>query len=260
MTASGGTGSGLDEHPVEVAAHEGRGRPLRPLHELGFVAAGFGCYLLVRWSTLGRTDEAMENAGEVLGLEERLGLDWEHSIQSTTYAVAPWIGHAATHFYVWAYFPVLVAVALWLYARRPDAYRTLRTALLASGVVGLAVYALYPCAPPWMSDDRFRDTVSHASLDAFARPGGIMNEVGAMPSFHVAWLTLAAVVVLSVSRVGIVRALCVAVPLVMFFAVVATGNHWLLDIPAGLALAAWGLLVATRGRAARHHEPPGGDG
>lgn len=259
MTTSGGPGAGVDEQPVVVAPAV-RGRQLRPLHELGFVAAGFCCYLLVRWSTLGRTDEAMENAAEVLGLEERLGLDWEHGIQSATYALVPWLGHAATHFYVWAYFPVLVAVALWLYPRHPDAYRRLRTALLASGVVGLAVYALYPCAPPWMSDDRFTDTVTHASLDAFARPGGIMNEVGAMPSFHVGWLTLAALVVFSVAGGWVVRALCVTFPLVMFFAVVATGNHWMLDIPAGLALAGLGLLVATRGPAARHHEAAGGGG
>jgi hypothetical protein len=44
----------------------------------------------------------------------------------------------------------------------------------------------------------------------------------------------------------------------MSVAVVVTGNHWVLDVPAGLALAAFGLLVAVRipaahPPAAHHH-------
>lgn len=230
------------------------------------MAAGLGGYLLVRWYTAGRTEEAVANAREVLALEQALSLDVEHAVQTATFASAPWLGHLATHFYVWGYLPVVVAATLWLYARHRDSYRTLRTALLVSGSVGLLVYALYPCAPPWISDDRFSDSVGAASLDAFARPAWIMNELGAMPSFHCAWLTLVAVVVFRAARSRLVRVLCVVWPTFMYFAVVATGNHWLLDLPAGLALAAVGLLVAVgppatvRMPAARHPDVRAGPG
>src|SRR5512141_938328 len=90
------------------------GRDLSPLLELGFVALGLVGYLLVRWYTLGRTDEAVANARQVLALEEALGFDREYAVQAATYASAPWLGHAATQFYVWGYFPVLVATATWL--------------------------------------------------------------------------------------------------------------------------------------------------
>lgn len=222
-----------------------------PLVELGYVALGFAGYLLVRWYTLDRTDEAVANAREVLAVERATGLDVEHTVQSTASESAPWLVDAANHVYVWGYLPVLVAAAVWLYLRHRDAYGTLRTALLASGAVGLLVYALYPCAPPWITDDRFSDTVSSASLEAFARPAGIMNELGAMPSFHCAWLTLGAVVVFRATGSRMLRAVCVALPLAMFVAVVVTGNHWVLDIPAGLALTALGLVVALRMPVAR---------
>ena len=227
------------------------------LPELALAAAGFAGYLLVRWATLDRTPDAVANARDVLALEEALGLDREHAIQVATFTSTPWLGHAATHVYVWGYLPVLVAATVWLYVRHRDAYRTLRTALVVSGVLGLFVYAFYPVAPPWISDDRFTDTVSEASLEAFARPAGIMNELGAIPSFHCGWLTVAAVVVWSATRSSFVRVLCVVYPALMFVAVVVTGNHWIIDVPAGVALAAAGVVVATRlatrpGAAARH--------
>ena len=226
--------------------------PDRPIVELGFVALGFTGYLLVGWATADRTAEAVANAREVLALEQSLGIDVEHAAQAATSGAAPWLASLFAGVYVFGYIPVVVAGTLWLYLRHRDSYRTLRTALLASGAVGLLVYALFPCAPPWMTDARFSDTVSTASLQAFARPPGIMNEVGAMPSFHCAWLTLAACVVFTATRSAVVRGLCVVLPLAMFVAVVVTGNHWVLDVPAGLALAAFGLLVAARMPAAHH--------
>ena len=44
----------------------------------------------------------------------------------------------------------------------------------------------------------------------------------------------------------LVRAWCVVHPLLMCWVVVATGNHWVLDLPAGVAIAVLGLWVADR--------------
>ena len=242
---------------TQPAAPGGGRRHRLPLVELGLAAGGLVAYLVVRSATAGRTADAVAHAGDVLALEARLGLDVEHGVQAATYRSAPWLGDALTWFYVWGYFPALLAAATWLYLRRPDAFGRLRVALVASGVVGLAVYALYPCAPPWLTDDRFADTVAGASLEAVARPGLVMNELGALPSFHVGWLALVAVVVAVTTTSPAVRAACVLYPALMAAAVVVTGNHWVLDIPAGLALTAVGLLAARWWSAARHHSPPG---
>lgn len=213
------------------------------LTELGFVAVGLACYLLVGWYTRDSTDQAISNARDVLALQQTLGIDWEHAIQDATLAV-PWLAVFCTHFYVWGYLPVVVGTTAWMYVRHPESYPFLRNALLASGVVGLTVYALYPCAPPWIVGG-FTDTVTNESLDFAARPLGITNKLGAIPSFHCGWLILIGVVVFRATTSWLLRVLCVLHPAMMCFAVVATGNHWLLDIPAGAALAAVGLLVAT---------------
>ncbi len=212
------------------------------LPELGFVAVGLLLYLAVGRHTSHLTDEAIANAERVLRLERALGIDWEHAIQDAALAV-PGLAAFSTHFYVWGYLPVMVGTTVWMYVRHPESYPRLRNALLASGAVGLVVYALFPCAPPWIVGG-FTDTVTTHSLTFAARPLGITNHLGAVPSFHCGWLILLGVVVYAATTSRVLRVLCVAVPLVMCLVVVATGNHWVLDIPAGAALAAVGLGAA----------------
>ena len=213
------------------------------LKEAGFLVVGLLAYLAGRWYTLDSTEQAVANAHDILALQRTLGLDWEHRVQDATEAV-PWLSSFAAHFYVWGYFPVLVATLVWLYARHPEGYRALRNGALTSGAVGFLVQAVYPVAPPRLSDRGFTDTLT-GTLDALARPLGVSNHLAAVPSFHVGWLILAAVVVWRVSDSVTVRVAWVLLPLVMSYVVVATGNHWVPDIPAGAALAAVALAGAA---------------
>lgn len=216
-----------------------RGVPL----ELGFVLAAVVGNALVRWSTLDDEAEAVANAHDVLALQRALGLDWEHAVQDATLAV-PWLDAFTQWIYVWGYFPVLVSALVGLYVFRPRTYPLFRNALLASGAVGLLGYALYPTAPPRLTDLGYVDTMASGPLDSAARPVGLANEFGAMPSFHVGWLALAGYVVYRVTRSALLRVLCVLVPALMAYAVLATGNHWVLDLPAGVVVALLGLLGA----------------
>lgn len=215
------------------------------LLELGLVSVALAVNLLVRWYTLDLTGPAATHARDVFALEKWLGVDWEHAVQRATLAV-PGLGEVLTHVYVWGYLPVLFGSMVWLYARDWPSYRTLRNALLAAGVVGMFVYAFYPCAPPWIAGRGFTDTVAQAGwLTSAARPEGVANHIGALPSFHITYLILPAVVLFRSTRSRVVRVLCVLHPALMAYAIIATGNHWVLDIPAGLALAGFGLLVAA---------------
>jgi membrane-associated phospholipid phosphatase len=214
------------------------------LTELGLAAIAFLSYLAVGRYTVDRTAQAVANAHDVLRLERLLGLDWEHAVQDVTSAVPGW-SHVVTQFYVWGYFPTLVPVVVWMYLRHREGYRPLRNALAASGVIGLVVYAVYPCAPPWIGGTGYTDTVAQGPFYDVARPGGgITNHLGAIPSFHVGWVILVAIAVHRVARSRALRGVAIAWPVLMAYAVVATGNHWVLDIPAGAALAATGLLAA----------------
>ena len=220
--------------------------PRGVLVELGLVGVALACNLLVRWYTLDDLDTAVAHARDLVHLQRTLGLDWEHPVQDATLGV-PWLSQLCSWFYVWGYFPAVLAALVGLYVARPAAYALLRNALLLSGAVGLFFYAFYPCAPPRLAGLGYTDTVlTSDGLNAAARPHGLANEIAAIPSFHMAWLIVAAVVVFSATTSSWLRTLCVVVPSFMAWTVVATGNHWVLDVPAGALLAAVGLYGARR--------------
>ena len=229
-------------NPEHVAARDGwRG----VLVELGFVAAALAVNQLVRWYTRDDLDVALANARDVLALQQELHLDWEVAAQDLATSV-PGLSTVAAHIYVWAYLPVVLGTMLWLYAFHRPHYRQLRTGLLASGAVGALGYAFYPCAPPRLAGLGYADTVADTSaLEAVARPF-IANEIAAIPSFHVAWLLLAVLALASTITVRWVRWLLLSLPVVMSFAILTTGNHWVLDIPAGLLVFLVGLVAGRR--------------
>jgi hypothetical protein len=215
------------------------------LVELGVVAVALAANLTVRWLTLDDVGVAVSHAHDVLALEQAWHLDWEHAAQDAVRS-QPWLGTIGAWFYVWGYLPVVVLALVVLFVLRPADYARLRNALLSGGVVGLAVYLLYPLAPPRLTDLGYADPVASSVVEASARPVGIANEIAAMPSFHVGYLVVVAVVVWRLTDSTLLRAWCVLHPLLMCWVVVATGNHWVLDLPAGVAIALLGLWVADR--------------
>ncbi len=126
----------------------------------------------------------------------------------------------------------------------------------------MLAYALYPTAPPRLTGLGYADPVAGGLLGDAARPTGVADELAAMPSFHVGWLLLVSLVVAGVVRTSAARRVVLALPGLMAVAIVATGNHWVLDVPPGVLLALGGLAVArrraTRGREAQITEH-GGD-
>ena len=226
------------------------------LIELGVVGVALLVNVLVRWLTLDDVDVALAHAHSLLALQERLHLDWEHATQDAVESV-PWLGSVASWFYVWGYLPVVALALVVLFVRAPRDYARLRNALLAAGIVGLPVYVLYPLAPPRLTDLGYSDTVASSLVEDAARPVGIANEIAAMPSFHVGYLVIVCAVVWGLARSPWVRAWCVLHPLAMCWVVLATGNHWVLDLPAGMLLAAVGLAVAAwvEARAQQDVEP-----
>jgi hypothetical protein len=220
-----------------------------PALELGFVAIALALNLVVRWYTVDDLDVAVRNAHDVLAAEQALHLDWEHAVQDVTLAV-PGLATLSSWYYVAGYFPLVLGTLVWLYLRDlrdprgGDAYRLLRNALLASGAIGLIGYAFYPTAPPRLTHVGLSDPLAATRFGDAARPAGIANEIAAIPSFHVGWLLLAMLVAASVVHNIVLRVLLLAQPLLMSYVIVATANHWVLDIPAGVAIALVGWYVA----------------
>ena len=66
-----------------------------------------------------------------------------------------------------------------------------------------------------------------------------------MPSLHFGWNLLVGIMVWRVSRAPAIRALAVLMVVAMGLAVVATANHYVIDVAAGAAVALTGLAAAT---------------
>jgi membrane-associated phospholipid phosphatase len=183
---------------------------------------------------------AAANARAVLAVEAALDLDVERAIQSSPLGRGR-LGAALAVFYAAAYWPfVVVGTAVTAWRDRP-AFRLTRNALLVSGAVGLIVIAAFPVAPPRLLDG-YDDHVGRlAVLGSVAHPDGLFNPYAAMPSFHVAWMVVVALGL----RNQIGRPWRWAPPALMALAVVTTGNHYVLDVAAGIVLASLAWLLAT---------------
>ena len=114
-------------------------------------------------------------------------------------------------------------------------------------VIGLIGYVLLPTAPPRMFPDfGFDDTLS--SFGELNHGSGIIefaaNPYAAMPSLHAADALIVGIVLFSVCRTRIAKALWLLWPAWVWFSVMATGNHFWLDVVAGVVVASVaGVLV-----------------
>lgn len=200
----------------------------------------------VRELTEGSSQTAVENARRILELQRDLGLAWEEPAQVLVLG-RPLLVDLANWTYIWGHWPVIAVAAIALFALRRDRYRLLRNAVLISALIGFLFFALVPAAPPRLADVGLVDTITRWS-DSYRtlQPPKLTNQYAAMPSLHFGWNLLVGLVLFGTTRSLAVRVFAVGMPATMAFAVVATGNHWVLDVVAGGVVVTVGLLMATR--------------
>jgi membrane-associated phospholipid phosphatase len=192
-----------------------------------------------------RQQLALGHAMGVLRLERALHLDPELALNRW---LTPHHTLAAvlSYYYDNAHFVVTLGLLGWLWWRRADIYRPLRNTLVLINVIGLAVFWLYPVAPPRMLPG-FSDVVAASHTFGSWHTGALAsaaNQLAAMPSLHLAWAGWCVMAVWRLSARTWVRGLALLYPCITGVAVMATGNHYLLDVLAGLATAALAALLA----------------
>lgn len=145
---------------------------------------------------------------------------------------------AADHWH----WPLLIGSGVLLFQLSRPHYFDLRNVCVLSGAIGLIVFGLFPVAPPRLAAVGLRDTITlYADTYRTVLPPSFVNEYAAMPSFHAGWNLLLGIALWRASRHLAVRAFALLMPAAMAFAVMATGNHFLLDVVAGAAI----ILVAV---------------
>ena len=142
------------------------------------VVLAFLVYFIIRGAVVNRAGEAIAHGLSVIHLEQRLGIYWEPDLQSSI-VDRYWMVKTANWIYFWAHMPLIVVGAVWLYIRHRPAYHLTRNAFLASGAIGVVIYALYPVAPPrlipiagFIDTMRLFDKVGYQTeeLGAFVNP------------------------------------------------------------------------------------------
>jgi len=151
-----------------------------------------------------------------------------------------------THFFV----TLIVAAVLWRCAHHLFARFATMVCVLA--LAGFATYVLYPAVPPWLAARH--GNLGHANRligiiwehvpiahygSLFEKGQSYANNVAAMPSLHGAYALLVCLFLWRVLPRGF-RPLLVVYPPAMAFALIYSGEHYVVDILAG-----WVYATAT---------------
>jgi hypothetical protein len=131
----------------------------------------------------------------------------------------------------------------------PERYRVWRDTFLAMCFVALLGFWLYPLCPPRFLPAHYGFVDTAATIGGMGPfDSGSMKDTGnlwaAMPSLHIGWALFTASALWSVVRRGRWRALLALYPAGTLFAVVVTGNHYVLDGVGGAVALAAGFGVA----------------
>lgn len=201
-------------------------------------------YFAVRGITEGGVARAVAHSLDLFDLERHLGLDLEAGAQ-TLVLDHRWLVTLANWVYIWGHWPVIGVSLFWLHHRHRGAYRVLRNGLFVSGAIGLVIFAVYPVAPPRLAPLSIVDTVtSYSTSYRVLQPPALVNKYAALPSLHAGWNVIVGIVVFRMVRNPFGRVVAVLLPTLMCLAVVATGNHYVVDVLVGLAVALVGLGLA----------------
>ncbi|AZQ71718.1 PAP2 family protein [Streptomyces luteoverticillatus] len=221
--------------------------------ELPLIAVVYGLYSAGRLLVRGDVQSAVDHGVAILDLEKTFRINIEHSL-NRLFTDHSAIGIPADFAYAALHYLLTPALLVWLFRRRPDHYRRMRTWLMISTLIGLIGFTLLPTCPPRLLDPSFGfvDTMRQYSEygwwggDASAPRGlgGLTNQYAAMPSLHVGWALWCGVVLWAQGRTIWTKIAGVAYPLLITLVVMGTANHYLLDAVAGAAVMGAGFLLA----------------
>ena len=216
------------------------------LGQVVVVAVGIVVYFRIRGITDASPQVAHAHASEIVRAEHWLGIDVERAVQAPV-ASSEALATAANWVYVWGHWPVILATMVWLVWHHRDAFRRLRDGMLVSGFLGMVVFVSFPVAPPRLVDLDLVDTVTERSeAYRYLQPPAFVNQYAAMPSLHAGWDLLVGLAIVSAATTVGFRLVGLLMPLLMVWAVVATANHYVLDVVAGIALVLIGHAMALR--------------
>jgi len=201
--------------------------------------------------------EAFQNGRLVIDLERDLRALIEVDIQRAILSAGDWLVQAVNWTYWNSQFTVVGLALLWVYFRRNEAFLRLRNVLLLANVLALVGFVAMPTAPPrFFPEFGFVDTLAASS--ALNHGSGLVqlasNQFAAMPSIHSADALILGLAMVVLVRSRASKVLWILWPSWVWFSVMATANHFWLDIAAGVGLAALAVALVHWAETARRRD------
>jgi hypothetical protein len=219
-----------------------------PFRQLGLFVLADLCYETVRGIAEGQRAEAFANAASVIHFEKVTGTFVEPDIQSA-FINHRWIIDAANFMYMNSHFVLTTGFLVWLYLYRNENFYFIRNMFMAAMALAIVGYVLMPTAPPRLiPGEGFTDTIT-----AFAQVNHdsalvkiFVNPYAAIPSMHCAFSLMIGVSGVMLSKHRATKLFWAIYPLVVFFVVIVTANHFWIDGAIGWAVAAMAAVIALQ--------------
>ena len=222
--------------------------PLDVLRQILLFASAYYAYRLTR----GAIDDpqgattAFQNARHLIGIEQATGLFIEPTVQTWTSGWS-FALDAASWIYINAQTTICLAALIYMYLFHNERFYFVRNMFIVGMVIALVGYLLYPTAPPrFFPELGFQDAVSdftgvdHNDVSVNA----LFNPYAAVPSMHCCNALLIGWSLAQMCKLRSFRILWALYPVIMFWVVVSTGNHWTLDAVLGAATAGASFYAA----------------
>ncbi len=199
-------------------------------------------YWTARWVFAGDADAARANAAAIWEFEKATGTAIELSVQRAFDSdVASWF---LSNLYLAAQMAVLPVALVCLYRRSKPVYRKVRTTIIATWMLSVPIVAAFPVAPPRLTELGFTDTVSdQAAVSLTGSSTAFYNAFAAVPSLHVGFAFVIGIAGVAVARSRWAKLLAASWGPLVTLTVVATANHYVVDVVAGIAVTCAGFAV-----------------
>jgi membrane-associated phospholipid phosphatase len=222
-------------------------RPLSLIgrRELFLFLGAYLAYSTSRYLSVGDLTTATDHAQWVVNLQRSIGVNVESSVQSALHGTAAiWI---LNNLYLAAQLVVVPGTLIWLYRRNRPVYVRLRNTVLATWLIAMPIYALFPVAPPRLAGVGLVDTITQGGgvrLDS-ALTTAFYNPLAAVPSLHAGFALAVGVALAMAARRRWTKLLALSWAPIIALAVVATGNHFFFDIAAGVLVTVAGYVTGN---------------
>jgi hypothetical protein len=233
-----------------IKAHRKVWMAIRGVRETILIAGTYTLYDSTRYLVKGDHDGAVAHGKALLSFEKKTGMAPEHALNHL-FSMHIALGLSADYIYATLHYIITPAVLIWMWRRNGPAYSWARTLIILTTILGLIGFSTLPVAPPRLLAAHFGfiDTMAKYHeygwwSNAASAPRGLgadTNQYAALPSLHVGWALWSGWMLVKYGKHRTTKAFGVLYPLILSVVVMATANHYFLDVVAGAGavLIAW---------------------